>query len=126
MPTTKRWKTLNRLYAAISALWIVWLLLIVPIQIRHRAETRLGERMATCTHLAADGRMSYDGACMDVAEHLYVIDKSEGSYARTLPALILAALGVPLALYGLIAIPAIVLRCLGRTHPDAPPENTPA
>lgn len=113
VPETRRWKLFNRIYAILTALWIVYLVLIVPIQLRHRAETRLGERMANCTHLTPDHKITYDGECMDIAEHVYVIDKGEASSyfsARGLLTLLLVAFGLPFTLYLAIAIPLLLLR----------------
>lgn len=114
MPKTKRRKTLNRIFAAICALWIVWLLVIIPMQLRHRAEARLGERMAGCVHAGPDHGIVYDGPCMDLAEHLYVIDKDEArSYFRPESLIVVAsaAFGLPAAVYFLMLM---VARRMGR------------
>lgn len=126
MPTTKRWKQFHRIYAILAILWAVYLALLLPIQLRHRAETRLSERLASCTHLTPDHKITYDGECMDLAEHLYVIDKTAGSYSSIFPTLILAALGIPAVIYGIIVIPAIVLPHLRRARPNNPPQSDPA
>jgi hypothetical protein len=129
MPTTQPKKLLNRIYAVLTLLWIAYLIVILPIQLRHRAETRLSERMANCIHLTADHKITYDGECMDLAEHLYVIDKNiAGSYfsPKGLLTLLIAALGIPLTIYGLIVIPAIIFRHLRKSQPSGPPQNNPA
>ncbi len=129
MPTTQPGKLFHRIYAILTVLWIAYLALILPIQLKHRAETRLSERLANCTHLTPDHKITYDGECMDVAEHIYVIDKNiAGSYfsPEGLLTLLIAALGIPLTIYGLIVSPAIILKHLRKPQPGGPPQNNPA
>ncbi|MFC5865304.1 hypothetical protein ACFPT7_23565 [Acidicapsa dinghuensis] len=129
MLIVRRWKAFHRLFAIVTALWIVYLTIVVPIRLRHRAETRLGERLANCAHFTPEHTVAYDGECMDIAEHLYVIDKNvAGSYfgPEGLLTLFAAALGMPLAFYGLIAGSALLLRHLRRTRSDEPPQGTAA
>lgn len=114
----------QRICATLTILWIACLALILPIQLRRRAEIRLSERMANCTHLTPDHKITYDGECMDLAEHLYVIDKSAAGKFFTpsgLLILIAAAFGLPLTIYLVIAIPLQLLR--RHRLSNTPPQN---
>lgn len=128
MSATRRRKHFHRIFAILTLLWIAWLTLVLPIQLRHRAESRLDRRLANCTHLGPGHKVTYDGECMDQAEHLYVIDKTTAhryfSPENLLP-LTSAVLGIPLFLYGVAVLPGILLSRPRQARPGTRPRNRP-
>ena len=105
MPSTQRWKLFHRVFLILTLLWIAYVTIAVPIQMKRRAENELARRLGECTHYSPASGISYDRDCMVQAEGMYVIAKTAASYyfsPEGWPFLLSVCLGIPLLVYGVV------------------------
>jgi len=118
----------NRAFLGISILWFAYIVVLMPIQQKQRAEARFAEAVGECTH-DEQGKPRPDSpvvqSCMVQAEGLYVIrnTSAKAMYGQQgWSSLMIAGVGFPLVAHGLIvAFSALVRRLRGSgSNPRSP------
>lgn len=128
MPATQRRKLFHRIFLILTLLWIAYVMIVVPILMKRRAENELARRLGECTHCSPASGISYDRDCIVQAEGMYVIAKTAASRyfsAEEWPLLLSVCLGIPLLVYGVVHLAAKIVGNLLRWRQNLQPGNGP-